>query len=307
MIYPAYLLLFGVLLTAALGLAAGWLDRKVTARVHYRVGPPFLQPVWDLVKLTGKETLVPRGAHRFVFLAAPAAAFAGAALASTLLWVSAVTNEAGFVGDWIVVLYLLLIPPVAGILGGFASRNPLAGLGASREMQLLLGYELPFVLAAAVPVIKTGGVIRLEELAAAQQSAGAFAWSPSGLLALVAGLLCIQAKLNLVPFDQPEAETELAGGSLIEYSGPPLALFRLTRHMLLFALPFLLILLFLGGVGPGLAGWGLAALKYLVVLLVLTVLRNTNPRVRIDQALRFFWGPTAVIALVAVLLAAMGY
>ncbi len=307
MIYPAYLVLFGIILTGLLGLAAGWFDRKVTARVHYRVGPPPLQPLWDLIKLTGKETLVPEGAHRVLFLGVPGVAFAAAALGSTILWVTALGTESGFMGDWIVVLYLLLIPPLAGILGGFASRNPLASLGASREMQLLLGYELPFVLAAMVPVIKTGGQFRLETIISWQQTAGSFAWAPSGLLALMAALLCVQAKLTLVPFDQPEAETELAGGSLIEYSGTALALFRVTRHMLLFALPFLLVILFLGGLGTTPAEWAAAVLKYVVLLAVITVLRNTNPRVRTDQALRFFWGPATVAALAAVGLAAAGY
>lgn len=307
MIYPVYLLLFGVLLTGLAGLAAGWFDRKVTARVHYRVGPPLLQPLWDLIKLTGKETLVPEGAHRPLFLAAPVIAFAAAALGSTILWVTALGAHSGFVGDWIVVLYLLLIPPLAGILGGFASRNPLASVGASREMQLLLGYELPFLLALMVPVVKSGGQFRLEELVAWQATAGSFAWAPSGVLALLAAIVCVQAKLTLVPFDQPEAETELAGGSLIEYSGAALALFRLTRHMLLFALPFLLILLFLGGTGTNPVQWAAAVVKYVILLAVITVLRNTNPRVRTDQALRFFWGPTTVAALVAVGLAAAGH
>jgi NADH-quinone oxidoreductase subunit H len=307
MIYPVYLLLFGVLLTALLGLVASWVDRKVTARVHYRVGPPPLQPLYDLLKLAGKETLVPSGASRTTFLAAPLFGLAAVILASTILWVNALAPDRGFIGDWVVVLYLLLIPPAAVILGGFASHNPLASQGAGREMQVMLAYELPFLVAAVVPVILAGGSIRLGEILAVQAESGAFAWHLSGFLALLVVLLCMQAKLTLVPFDMAEAETELAGGTLIEYSGPALGLYRLGKNMLLFTLPFLVIILFLGGIS--LSGTGLlwALTKYTVLLVVITVLRNTNPRIRTDQAVRLFWGPLFAIAVAAVVLALAGY
>ena len=116
----------------------------------------------------------------------------------------------------------------------------------------------------------------------------------------------MQAKLALVPFDIPEAETEITSGPLIEYSGSGLALYRLMKNMLLFTLPFFLIILFMGG--WRLDGihfiWG--ALKYVGVVALVTVIRNTNPRVRIDQAVRFFWGPITLTAIFAVLLAFMG-
>ena len=134
MIYIFYLLFFGFLLTATIGLAASWIDRKVTARVQYRVGPPLMQPLIDIVKLLGKETLVPAGSSKAVFLSAPVMGFAGVVLVSTLLWVNDIMPAQGFVGDLIVAIYLLTIPSMSIILGGFASANPLASLGASREM-----------------------------------------------------------------------------------------------------------------------------------------------------------------------------
>jgi len=307
MIYPVYLILFGIVLTALLGLTASWVDRKVTARVQYRVGPPFLQPLLDIVKLTGKETLIPAGTSRTVFLAAPVVGLAGVVLFSTILWVNNFFPQEGFLGDWIVVLYLLLLPPLAIIVGGFASRNPLASMGASREMQIMLGYELPFLMAATVPVIKAGYTIRLGDIIQAQRLDSAFALSVPGILALLVGILCIQAKLSLVPFDIAEAETELSGGVLIEYSGSSLALIRLSRNMLLFALPFFLMTLFLGGVELSVKGILIGALEYTVLLLLVTVIRNTNPRVRVDQALRFFWGPVLIVAVAAVVLALAGF
>lgn len=306
MIYPLYLLVFGFLLTACLGLAASWVDRKITARIQYRVGPPFFQPLIDIVKLLGKETVVPAGVSRVTFLSAPIIGLSGVIVVSTLLWVNSTHPSKGFVGDWIVLLYLLTIPSLSIILGGFASGNPLAGLGASREMKLILAYELPFVLAALVPVIKSGFSIRLEDILCFQAVNGATAMSPAGALAFFVAIVCMQAKLALTPFDIPEAETEILGGPLIEYSGPPLAIYRLMKNMLLFSLPFFLIILFMGGVcfdGVHLF-WGM--LKYAALLVLAIVGRNTNPRVRIDQAFRFFWGPMTFIAIGAVLLAAGG-
>ena len=304
--YIVYFLVYGVMLTGVIGLLASWIDRKVTARVQYRAGPPLLQPFWDIVKLLGTETLIPEGAARATFFLAPVAGLAGVMLVSTLLWVNNFYPDRGFMGDLIAALYLFTIPSIAIIIGGFASRNPLAGLGASREMKLILSYELPFVLAVLVAVIKSGFSIRLGGILAFQAQNGVITGCVSGALALVVGIICIQAKLALVPFDIPEAEGEIASGTMIEYSGPPLALFRLMKNMLLFSLPFFLIILFMGGIrldGIHLL-WGI--LKYVGLLALLTVIRNTNPRLRIDQALKFFWGPVTGLAALAVILALAG-
>ena len=306
MIYILYLLFYGFLLTAVIGLLASWVDRKVTARVQYRVGPPILQPLIDIVKLLGKETLIPAGASRTTFLMAPVVGLASVILVSTLLWINNIDPTRTFLGDWIVILYLLTIPSISIIMGGFASRNPLASLGASREMKLVLSYELPFVLAVLVPVIKSNFSIRVGEILGFQAQNGVIAGSLSGFLALVVAILCMQAKLALVPFDIPEAETEITSGPLIEYSGSGLAIYRLMKNMLLFVLPFFLIILFMGGLrfdGIHLLN---GVLKVVGLVALITVIRNTNPRVRIDQAMRFFWGPVTILAVIAVVLALIG-
>ena len=306
-IYIGYFIVFGFLLTAVLGLFASWVDRKVTARVQYRVGPPLTQPFYDILKLLGKETVIPAGAARTTFLAAPLLGIASVALVSTLLWVNTIQPTQSFLGDLIVAVYLLTLPSLCLIVGGFASGNPLASLGASREMKLVLSYELPFILAVVVPVIVSGFSLNLGEILLFQVENGPIALQPSGFLALLVTLLCVQAKLALVPFDIPEAETEIVGGPLIEYSGAPLAVFRLTKNMLLFALPFFVMVLFMGGIRfEGVRPlWAL--LKFVGIVAIVTVVRNTNPRVRIDQAVRFFWGPVTVVALLAVVLALAGW
>jgi len=293
--------------TGIIGMLASWIDRKVTARVQWRVGPPVLQPFYDIVKLMGKETIIPAGSSRITFLTAPLFGLLSVGLVSTLIWSSLLFNSGGFQGDLIVVLYFLLIPSTALIIGGFASRNPVASLGASREMKLMMADELPFLLAVAVPIIHTKGQIQLTELLNYQETYGMIFTSISGLLALIVAIICMQAKLTLVPFDIPEAETELMSGPEVEYSGPALATIKLTRMMMLFTLPMFLVLLFMGGVkfeGISIL-WSI--LKFVVLLVLIILIRNTNPRVRIDQAVKFFWYPMTFLAVIAVILALLGY
>jgi len=302
-----YFLIFpGFLTTAVLGLFASWFDRKITARVQWRVGPPLLQPFYDFGKLLSKEITMPEKAERFSFLLAPFFGLLAVTLVSTILGLAIFFPAAGFGGDLIVVVYLLVIPSLAIILGGFAAGNPLSSVGASREMKLIIAYELPFIVAIAVPVIKAGYSLNLSQIMLFQQANGAFIGTPSGFIAFLISLLVIQAKLAYIPFDVPEAETEIMAGPYLEYSGGLLGLFKLTRAMLLFVLPLFLIVLFWSGVS--LSSWHLLAglLKMVLILLLIVVIKNTNPRLRIDQVLRFFWGRCFLLVIFAVLLAYLG-
>lgn len=279
----------------------------MTARVQYRTGPPLTQPFRDLLKLRRKETLIPVGAAPAVFLGAPLIGLAGVTVAGAILWSAILLPGDGYLGDLVVVLYLLTLPSLAIMLGGFASANPLASLGGAREMKLLLACELPFLIVLLVPVIHAGYEIRLGALLSAQAESGAMATHLSGALALLVGALWMQAKLGLVPFDLAEAETEIGGGALIDYGGPPLAVYRLSHAMLLAVAPLFLIVLFLGGAPPTLVGFAGGLVKFAALIALSTVIRNTNPRLRIDQALRLFWGPITALAVAAVLLALGGW
>lgn len=301
-----FLIFPGFLFTAVVGCLVSWIDRKVTARVQWREGPPVLQPFYDFVKLLGKETIVPGAGSKLTFLAAPLVALAAVTLVSTLLWRVLLWPQEMFLGDLIVVIYLLAIPSIALIVSGAASANPLASLGASREMKLIMGYELPFILAISVPIIKSQGLIRLGELFLWQSSNGIFLGSVSGFLAFIVAILCMQAKLGLVPFDMAEAETEIIAGPFIEYSGTPLALYKLGRWMLLFVVPMFVVIIFMGGIVFD--GWHIlwGILKYVLLLVIIILVRNTSPRVRIDQAVNFFWKPVTGFAVLAVILAFAG-
>jgi NADH-quinone oxidoreductase subunit H len=167
-------------------------------------------------------------------------------------------------------------------------------------MTLYLGYELPFLLALVVPVVRTGGAIRLGDLVLAQQTGGPFLGSWSGAIAAFIVLICIQAKLGYPPFDMAEAEQEIMSGVLIEYSGVPLAMFRLTKAMMFFLMPCFLVTVFWGG----LASWW-AILKFLAIAVLVILIKNTNPRFKIDHALRFFWFILGALGILAVILAFM--
>jgi len=199
-----------------------------------------------------------------------------------------------------------MIPAIMTILGASASGNPHAAVGASREMKLLLSYELPLVLVMLVAVARTGWTLQLGRIITAQQAQGPVLFSISGVLAMIIGILCVQAKLGLVPFDMAEAECEIMSGVYVEYAGPPLGMFVIARAMMLALLPLLLIVLFWGGLGTGVWGYLSFLGKYVLLVALATLIRNTNPRLRIDQALKFFWFGLTPLAILAVGLALAG-
>jgi NADH-quinone oxidoreductase subunit H len=296
-----YLIFPGFLFSACIGLLAGWVDRKVTARLQWRVGPPWYQNFVDIIKLLGKETIVPRGA-KFTFLLSPYFGLLSLILVATILGGVVISPSEGFVGDIIVLLYLLIIPAIALIIGASSSGNPLASVGASREMKLVLGYELPFILSIITIIIKSGGAIQISSILNHQSSFGSNIAFFSGTLAFLVAIFCMQAKLCLVPFDASEADQELMAGVLIEYSGLPLAIFKLTRAILLYTMPLFLITLFLGKDLSLL----FLIIKYVTLLVIIILIKNTNPRMRIDQTIRFFWGMLTPVAIIALVLAYFG-
>ena len=249
----------------------------------------------------GKETIVPQGS-KLTFIFAPVLGLFAVGLAATILGKALINPLESFIGDLIVVLYLLVVPAIALIIGASASRNPLASVGASREMKLALSYELPFIMAIIVIVIKSSGAIKIGSIINHQINFGSHIGSFSGAIAFIVSLLCMQAKLGLVPFDAAEAEQEIMGGTLIEYSGLPLAIFKLSKAILLYTMPLLVVSLFLA------KDLSLVSviLKYVMLLVIIILVKNTNPRLRIDQAIKFFWGPVTILALLSVVLALLG-
>lgn len=296
----------GLLFMAVTGGLLSWFDRKITARVQFRKGPPLLQPFWDFFKLLlVKETILPRHGSRFVFLLAPVLALFGATMAGLFILLPLFNIETGFNGDIIVIFYLLTLPSFSYITGSLASGNPIAAVGASREMKLIISYELTFLLIVAAVIMKSGQEFDLNSIIAAQQTGKPFIGSISGVLLFIAGLFCIQAKLGLVPFDMPEAEAELASGIYIEYSGPPYAMIRLAKYIMLFILPAFLVALLMNGMTPG-TGILWFILKLIGIVLLVTLIRNTNPRLKIKQASSFFLIWMNLLVIIAIVLNSFG-
>ena len=302
-----FLIFPGFLFSAFMGLMVGWVDRKVTARIQWRVGPPWYQNFIDVAKLLFfKETLVPKGVSRAVFFGMPLVALSAATLVSTIVIMTNILPASGFVGDIFGVVYLMIMPSVALMIGAFVSENNLASLGASREMKLILSYELPFILSLVVPIMKSGYAIKMGGILAYQQVYGAIIASPSGVIAFIVMILCIQAKLGFIPFDMPEAETEIMAGTYIEYSGKALGIFKLSKAVMTFVAPIFMITLFFGGINGDLAGFMNNVGQYLLIIVLFILIKNTNPRLRIDQAMRFFWIPVTALSIVAIVLAYFG-
>ena len=304
-----YFLFFpGLLFLAVAGGFLSWFDRKMTARVQFRQGPPLLQPFYDFFKLLlVKETIIPKNGSPVIFLLAPIFALFGATMAGVFIMLPLFGITTGFKGDILVVFYLLTIPSLSYIIGAVASGNPLAAVGGSREMKLILSYELTFLLFIAGVIMKADQQIDMYAIIQSQQEATPFVGSISGVLLFVVGIFCIQAKLALVPFDMPEAEAEITEGIFIEYSGAPYALIRLTKYIMLFILPAFIIALLMNGFNLKGAGIAWAILKILVVVLVITLIRNTNPRIKIRQAVTFFMIWMNLIAVLAIVLIFFGY
>ncbi len=302
-----YTLVFpGFLFAAVVGLFLTWVDRKVAAVVQSRVGPPWFQPYADIGKLLDKRMILPIHSDKAGFVGAPVLAVAGSTLVAVIVLRALFAPGSGFVGDLIVLLYLAMLPPIALIIGGAASRSPFGAIGAGREMSMVLVYEVGFLLAIVTVMVKVRSIM-LADILAYQVSHGAIIASASGLIAFVVILFCMHAKLGFLPFDIGEAESEIIGGPLAEYSGVGLALFKIARAMLFFVLPVFVCLMFLGAVEPTLLSIIGFLLKLVAVLVVLIAVKTTHARLKLAQALRFFWGTIALAGAVAVVLALLGF
>ncbi|MBP6333050.1 MAG: NADH-quinone oxidoreductase subunit H, partial [Aminivibrio sp.] len=224
-----------MLLVAALAFLFEGVDRVVHARMQRRIGPPVFQPFLDLVKLMGKENIVPRRAVPWAFNGAPWVAAATMLLVFLYIPIGSLPPILGGEGDMILVIYLLGLSGVAMAVGGFASGNPIANVGAQREMILMMSYELPLAVVVstlAYVAYKTG---MPGEPFSLETFAGMSVWGVVGKVGFL-GIFCLFLALVLVvpgetgkgPMDIPEAKTEILEGLVIEYSGTNLAMFKIT-------------------------------------------------------------------------------
>ena len=278
--------------------------RKVTARIQSRQGPPLRQPYFDLLKLLGKEDIesgqVPR-MQRF-------AAYLSLATVLTLACLVPMGFPAPLngAGDAILLIYLLTLSGICTLLAGLAAGSTYSLAGISREMMTMIVLEPLFAVAIVAGAVHAGSFRLDTVLHGSVYAAGGFPWS--GALLAVVLLLSFQAFVQRVPFDIPEAETELMEGPLMEYSGPKLALFKYAQMVKLVVHSALFVGLFLpwGAAWPFPAGWLVFWLKVFWLVLLVTLVAATHARYRIDQAIRIFAG-LLLVAVGALVLATYGY
>ena len=297
----------GILFACAIGLLFMGIDRKITGHMQHRIGPPIWQEFIDAGKLLGKEDITPAPAQSLVFNFAPLFCFGSLIAVMLFLPINSAQPALTSVADLIVIIYLLNIPAICMMLGGYASGCPFGSAGSSRYVVQLFGYELTFILSALTAAVAVGS-LSLTNIVTYQANNGWLAFRVSLLPAIVAILIAAQGKLLRVPFDIPEAESEIVHGMFTEYSGPKLALMRIAYGVETFAVAAFITALFFGGpVAHSIAGVQIPGvvsflIKCFAIVLLMTLIRNIAARLRIDQALKFFLGVPALLALLSLIL-----
>lgn len=306
----------GLLFCVLMGILLSGLDRIWVARMQRRVGPPLLQPLYDFLKCCGKETIIPRHARKAAYLAAPAVGFV--ALITISLFLPIAGLEAPFSGsaDLVVILYLLTLVSVCMIVGASCSGSPFAGVGLSREMVAMISYELPFVLVilavSRITFTAEGGIpmsFSLQAIADYQAANGSLITHWSMIPAAIAMLFVIPCEVGNHPFDVSEAETEICEGTLAEYSGVPLGIFRLTHNVKTYIMSALFCVLFLGGMTTGIAV--LDVVIFILLCLIITFVTSSLPhaicaRFKVEQVFKFYWTVVAGLAAISLILVWLG-
>lgn len=311
------LLIFpGLLFCVVFGVIMAGIDRKLVARMQRRVGPPILQPWYDFVKCCAKETIIPRYAKKAIFIGAPYLGLACLIVIALFIPVGSFGSAFTAGADLVVILYLLTIAGVTLIIGASSTGSPYAGVGLSREMVAMISYELPFVL-VLLAVGRVAGAdsglgctFSLSTIAAYQAANGPLIAHWALIPAAIAMLLVIPCEVGSHPFDIAEAETEICEGALVEYSGHPLGVFRLSHYVKMYIMTALFCAMFLGGITVGLAGTvGVVVdvLIFLVLCGVVSFICMTLPhavcaRLRVEQVFKFYWTVVAGLAALSLIM-----
>ncbi len=290
-----------------------WWERKISAHIQVRFGPMrvggwhgWAQSIADGIKLLLKEDLIPAGADKVVFVLAPMVVFAAALAAYvTIPWAPGLIVRDLNIG----ILYMIAISSlvvVGIIMAGWSSNNKYSTLGAMRSAAQAVSYEVPLVLSLLGPVMLSGTMSMAKIVEA--QGGHWFGVLPKWYLfpqivAFLVYFTCSLAECNRLPFDIPEAESELVAGFHVEYSGMRFAIFFLAEYANMFVVAAIATTMFLGGwQGPwislpvfssevwhGLFGLFWFLVKCYILIFVMMWLRWTLARLRVDQLMDFAW------------------
>ena len=277
------------------GAVLGWLflgvNRKLTARMQGRRGPSVLQPFYDFVKLMGKATLVPEGVSSLLFYGLPLVSLAAIVGALGLMPVPGSPTAASFDGDVILLIYLLEVPALCDVIAGYGTRSLYGEVSAVREALLSLGYNLPF-LAGIIALAVRVGSFRLQDLVTAP-------FGPVHVVAGIALLLAIPARLKFNPFSIPNAEQEIVTGTHTEFNGVPLAMLELVHGLEAVALAGLFAVLMVPATLSLVLALGVYLLVSVAVIVLMTLLSASTGRLKTYQAFRFYWTWGVLVAVAA--------
>lgn len=279
----------GLFLLAA-GMFYEWADRKLLAQYQNRIGPRWFQPLADAVKLLANEEVIPDGSNPALYIILPVVALAGGLTAALYVPMAGFPPAYSFAGDLIVTIYLLSLLTLCIGLAGANTMDRFSLIGATRTLTQLFSYEAPFLLAMLGPALAAGSW-QISEITAYTSQRWLLITQPLGFIVALVGLM---GKLELPPFDAPEAETEIVAGALTEYSGRGLALFHLGKGVEMVIGLTLIAAFYLGGVSNPLV----FLLKTLALLLVIAGLQALLTRLRIDQTVGLWWRYGVLLVLV---------
>ena len=280
------------LLALIVGIFFLGLARKIMARIHWRYGPPLIQPVIDMIKLFCQKSV----SHGPMFNLGIILSLAGSIVIVLFLPFGRICPLSS-AGGLLVILYIMLFIPLGAALSGGEGANPNISIGISRKLILSLGYEVPFllILLAVMTHYKT---ISLVEVVKAQQGTGWAIFSWPLFLSGIAYFLVLPAILGIRPFDMASAPQEIASGPMVEYGGKYLALLSIEHAFSLFIGIALFVNLFLGGAGNPVTFF----IKMLVVFVVSLFINAVFPRFRIEQAIKFLWRWPTLLAFLGLVI-----
>ena len=276
------------------GMLYEWADRKLVARFQNRIGPRWFQPLADTIKLLTKEEIQPHGINSLLFYGLPIVALTGALTAALYAPILGLAPVYSFPGDLVVTLYLLSLLTMCMGLAGWNGSNRFSLIGATRALTQLFAYEAPFLLALLGPAIVAGSW-SIKDISTYAESHWLILMQPVGFFIALIGLM---GKLELPPFDAPEAETEIVAGALTEYSGRGLALVHIGKSVELVVAVSLVTAFYLGGIGSP----ALFLIKTLVIVFLMAMLQAMLTRLRIDQTVGMWWRFGALLALFQILI-----
>jgi NADH-quinone oxidoreductase subunit H len=291
-----YLLIFpGLAFQVVCALAFEWIDRKLLARFQRRIGPPWYQPLADLIKLFSKEDLLPLGAYDFVDVMLPLISLSAVLTAGLYIPIARFTPFS-FEGDLIVIQFLMSVPTLAYYLAGITSVGIYSILGGGRSLLQYFSYEVPLLITISGPAVMAGSW-SVAEISSSQLTMGPFIiFQPLGFILAVVGLI---GKLKRDPLDIPSASSEVVGGSLTEFSGAKLGFWHLVMNVQAVVGIFLLVNLYMGwsNLTFPFAAILVFVVECLLMVLILSGASAVFARLRIDQLAGLGWRILVPLAL----------